>query len=84
MVIFLAFEGIKISKTTVHNYINKELKLYCMPAKKRPQYVKGSKDEVFPNHVSQIFYIEEKTRFGALTLLTSKVETGSFNTIAVS
>ena len=84
MVIFLAREGIKLSKTTVHKFMNKELKLYCIPAKKRPHYVEGTKHEVFPNYISQNFYVEEKTRFGAQTLLTSKVGTGSFNTTVVS
>lgn len=42
--------------------MNKELKLYSIPAKKRPQYVEGTKHEVFPNHVSQNFYIEEKNK----------------------
>lgn len=39
MVIFLAREGIRLSKTTVHKYMNKELQLYCISAKKRPRYV---------------------------------------------
>lgn len=60
MVIFLARDDIKLSKTTVHKYMNKELQLYCIPAKKRPRYVEGTKHEIFPNHLSQDFDIEEK------------------------
>lgn len=59
MVIFLARDDIKLSKTTVHKYMNKELQLYCIPAKKRPRYVEGTKHEIFPNHLSQDFDIEE-------------------------
>lgn len=62
MVIFLAREGIKLSKTTVHKFMNKELKLYCIHAKKRPHYVEGTKHEVFPNHESENFYIDEKIK----------------------
>lgn len=60
MVIFLARDDIKVSKTTVHKYMNKELQLYCIPAKKRPRYVEGTKHEIFPNHLSQDFDIGEK------------------------
>ena len=60
MIIFLAREGIKLSKTTVHKYMNQELQLYCIPAKKRPRYVEGTKHELFPNHLSQDFNIEKK------------------------
>ena len=62
MVIFLARDDIKLSKTTVRKFMNKELKLYCIPAKKRPHYVEGTKHEVFPNYVSQNFYVEEKNK----------------------
>ena len=60
IIIFLAREGIKLSKTTVHKYMNQELQLYCIPAKKRPRYVEGTKHELFPNHLSQDFNIEKK------------------------
>lgn len=55
MVIFLSREGIELSKTTVHKYMNRDLQLYCIPAKKRPPYVKGRKHETFPNLLKQNF-----------------------------
>lgn len=60
MVTFLARDGIKLSKTTVRKYMNRELHLYCIAAKKRPHYMEGTKHEVFPNYVSQDFNIEKK------------------------
>lgn len=88
MVIFLARDDIKLSKTTVHKYMNKELQLYCIPAKKRPRYVEGTKHEIFPNHLSQDFYrktliLKKRTQFGVPTLLISKGGMASFNTTAV-
>ena len=32
----------------------------CTPAKKRPRYIEETKHELFPNHLSQDFNIEEK------------------------
>jgi len=60
MVIFLHREAIHLSKTTLHKYMNKELQLYCIPAKKRPRYVEGSKHEVYPNLLKQNFKTEGK------------------------
>lgn len=60
MVIFLTRDGIRGSKTTIHKYMNKELQLYCIPAKKRPKYFDGKKHELFPNLLLQNFNVEEK------------------------
>src|SRR5690554_7714962 len=62
MVIFLAREGINLSKTTVHKYMNKELQLYCIPAKKRPRYIEGTNRKLFTNHLSLRFKSEEKNK----------------------
>lgn len=62
MAIFLARDGILLSKTTVHKVMNKELKLYCIAAKKKPRYIEGTKHETFPNLLSQNFRIEQKNR----------------------
>ena len=55
MRIFLARKGIHLSKTTVHKYMNKELKLYSIVRKKKPGYVKGNSHKVFPNLIEQNF-----------------------------
>lgn len=83
MVIFLARDDIKLSKTTVHKYMNKELQIYCIPAKKRPRYVEGTKHEIFPNHLSQDFDIGEKNTVGVRTLLISKDGMANSNTTVV-
>lgn len=42
-------QGIKLSKTTVHKFMNQELQTYCVPAKNHLLYVEGTKHELFPN-----------------------------------
>lgn len=41
MRVFLARKQIFLSKTTVHEYMNKELRLHCVCRRKRPGYKKG-------------------------------------------
>lgn len=60
MVIFLARKNIFISKTTAHKYMNKELNLHAVTLKKRPKYVHGEKNKVFPNIVKQNFNVAER------------------------
>lgn len=55
MRIFLIRNGIKLSKTTVHRYMNKELGLTSIVKRKKPGYVKGKAHEIFPNLVKQEF-----------------------------
>ena len=49
MVIFLARKNIFISKSTAHKYMNKELNLHAVTLKKKPTYVHGEKNKLFPN-----------------------------------
>ncbi len=62
MVIFLARKNIFISKATAHKYMNKELNLHAITLKKKPKYVKGGKNKVFPNLLKQNFEVAEKNK----------------------
>lgn len=62
MVIFLKRKGIKLSKTTVHRYMNKELNLHSVAMRTRIRYVRGEKNKVFPNLLNRKFNAEEKNR----------------------
>ena len=62
MVIFLARQNIFISKTTAHKYMNKELDLHAITMRKRPKYVKGEKNKVFPNLLNQNFSVPRKNK----------------------
>jgi len=55
MRIFLARKQIFLSKATVHKYMNKELKLFCICRRKRPGYKKGHAHKIFPNLLNQNF-----------------------------
>ena len=57
---FLARKNIFISKTTAHKYMNKELNLHAVTLKKKPKYVHGEKNKVFPNIVKQNFNVAER------------------------
>ena len=46
---FLQREGISLSKTTVHKYMNRELQLYSICRRKRPAYHRGLAHKIFPN-----------------------------------
>ncbi len=62
MVTFLARQNIFISKTTTHKYMNKELNLHAITVRKRPKYVKGEKNKVFPNILNQNFSVTERNK----------------------
>ena len=62
MVIFLARKNIFISKTTAHKYMNKELNLHAITVKRKPKYVKGEKNKVFPNILNQNFNVTERNK----------------------
>lgn len=62
MKIFLARQGIYLSKTTVHKYMNQELNLHAATMHKKPVYVRGEKNKVFPNLLKQNFAADAKNR----------------------
>jgi transposase InsO family protein len=59
MRIFLARKQIFLSKTTIHKYMNQELKLHCICRRKRPGYKKGHAHKIFPNLLKQNFSVEK-------------------------
>ena len=52
---YLLRRGIKLSKTTVHKYMNKELQLFSIVRKKKLGYIKGTPHKVFENLLNQDF-----------------------------
>ena len=62
MRIFLKRDGISLSKTTVHKYMNRELRLLSICRRKKPGYRKGRPHKVFPNLLGQDFAVQGKNR----------------------
>lgn len=59
MTIYLARRGIHYSPTTIHKYINKELKLYSVVRPKKPNYKRGKPHKVFENKLQQNFVADQ-------------------------
>ena len=57
---FLAQQGIVLSKTTVHKYMNTLLGLKSIVRPKKPQYAGIHRDGVFTNILNQQFYANFK------------------------
>ena len=55
-------KGIRISKTTCHKYMNKELNLHSIIVRKKPRYVKGERNKVFANLLEREFEVNEKNK----------------------
>lgn len=55
MRVFLRRENIELSNPTVHKYMNKELKLYSVVRRKKPNYEKGNPHKVFENLINRDF-----------------------------
>ena len=60
MKIFLEREGIRISCTTCHRYMNTELKLYSIRRRKRNINVTGKHHNAFDNLLNQDFAAEQR------------------------
>ena len=52
---FLQREGISLSKTTVHKYMNRELQLHSIFRRKRPAYHRGIPHKIFLNLLKRDF-----------------------------
>ena len=48
MIIFLRRQGISLSKTTIHKYMNQILGLHAIIMRKKPVYVHGIKNKILP------------------------------------
>ena len=53
--VFLERKNIKLSNPTVHKYMNKELNLFAIVRKKKPNYEKGAAHKIFDNLIKQEF-----------------------------
>ena len=62
MRIFLLRKGIRLSKTTVHKYMNKDLDLHAIVMGKKLKYVRGAKNKVFTNLLKQDFRTKAKNK----------------------
>lgn len=56
---YMIRSGFKISQLTVHKYMNKELKLFSITRKRRPNYESGKPHKVFENKLNQEFYADK-------------------------
>ena len=62
MCAFLLRYGINISKTTIHKYINKDLKLSAVIMHKRPCYTVAKKHQIFDDLLNQNFTVDKKNK----------------------
>ncbi len=62
MKVFLARENIFLSKTTVHKYMNQDLKLHCVCRKRKSGYKKGHAHKIFRNLLQQKFQTGKKNQ----------------------
>ena len=78
MRVFLKRQGIILSKTTVHRYMNKDLELFCVCRRKRPGYKKGNAHELFSNLLNQNFNVAEKNKVWCADFTYIKLTNGTF------
>ena len=64
MRIFLKRQEISLSKTTVHKYMNQILGLHARIMRKKPAYVHGTKNKIFPNLLKQDSIVRSQTGYG--------------------
>lgn len=62
MQVLLCREGIKLSKTTVHNYMNTQLDLHSIVRRKKPGYSRGTPHKIVPNHLGRDFTASKPNR----------------------
>lgn len=76
MRIFLMRRGIRLSKTTVHQYMNKDLCLHAIVMCKKPRYVRGAKNKIFANLLKQDFKAEAKNKIWCTDFTYIQLATG--------
>lgn len=77
--IFLSRKGIHLSKTTMHQYRNRDLSLYAVVMRKKPAYVKGVKNKIFSNLLHQNFHIEERNKVWCTDFTYIRLANGSMH-----
>ncbi len=69
MKVFLGRRDIYLSKTTVHKYMNKEMKLKGICRRKKPNYKKATPTDSFPIFSSKTLSLLSQIVYGVRTLL---------------
>ena len=59
MTVYLARRGYHYSPTTIHKYMNTEMKLFSVVRPKKPCYEHGKQHKVFENKLHQDFTAEK-------------------------
>ena len=62
MKVFLERQQIHLSKTTVHKYMNKEMHLYYVARRRKPDCKKGSAHKLFSNILNRNFTVNEPNK----------------------
>lgn len=59
---YLIRKGCKISRPTIHKYMNKEMRLFSISRKRRPNYEHRTPHKVFENRLNQDFTAAERNQ----------------------
>ena len=78
MKVFLERENIVLSNTTVHKYMNTEMKLFSITRRKKPDYKKGKAHKIFPNLLVQNFYCDKPNVVWCTDFTYLKLSNGTF------
>ena len=78
MKILLERYGIKLSKTTVHKYMNKILGLKSIIMRKKPSYKTGKKHKIFSNLLNQNFSTDKKNKVWCTDFTYMKISNNKF------
>lgn len=62
MKVLLERKGFKLSKATVHKYMNKQLGLTAVIMRKKPRYHKVERHKIFANKLERNFTVEKKNQ----------------------
>ena len=73
---FLSREGINLSKTTVHKYMNQVLGLQSVVLRKKPRYYKGWQYKILPNLINQQFEVAKKNKVWCTDFTYIRLATG--------
>lgn len=78
MRVFIKRYGYKISNTTMHKYMNKELNLCAVIMRSKPGYKTGKKHKIFDNLLNQDFTVERKNKVWCTDFTYMRQPNGKF------
>ena len=78
MRIFIKRYGYEVSNTTMHKYMNKELKLCAVIMHSKPGYKAGKKNKVFDNLLNQNFTVDRKNKVWCTDFTYMRQPNGKF------